>query len=327
MLGTLTLPLSALELREAVRQARRIDPARLDRVLRFDEGRGHVEAQACASWEGIVGRIEGTREEAMAAWRGLGTIGEALAANAPGPDGRPVAVHVESLALVTPDGELRRVSRECHPELFRLVLGGHGVFGALYSATLSLRSLAEATRSYAAPERLELPASGAPRRSLELLVPPAALPAFLAEARGRCDAWRMPVEVVEVRRTIADRETALRWAKREYAAVRLELAERRTLGGSVRATQVVRELLDLAIALGGSFPIAGTPEATREQLERCYPELKGLLAEKRRLDPADKLENGWYLHHRSLLAAERCESRWNGAPATAPCTAPARSPD
>ena len=86
-----------------------------------------------------------------------------------------------------------------------------------------------------------------------------------------------------------------------------------TIGGAVRATQLRRELIDSAIAAGGSFPIARTPDATREQVAACYPQLPAFLAEKRRIDPAEKLVNGWYLHHRNLFCRERCETRWNQA--------------
>jgi hypothetical protein len=93
--------------------------------------------------------------------------------------------------------------------------------------------------------------------------------------------------------------------------VTLHLDDLTSLGGSVRATQLRRELIDSALALGGSFPIACTPEATREQVEACYPELKTVLAEKRRMDPEEKLSTPWYRHHRSLLARETCAVRWN----------------
>ena len=50
---------------------------------------------------------------------------------------------------------------------------------------------------------------------------------------------------------------------------------------------------------------------SREQTEACYPQLKIVLAEKRRIDPDEKLVNAWYLHHRSLLGRTSCEVRWN----------------
>jgi hypothetical protein len=311
MLATLALPHSAFELRDAVRHARRFDPVRLDRVLRMDAERRLVEVQASATWSSLAAYLRPSAPELAAALGSLGTVGEAIAANAAGPDGRPVVAHIESLALVTPDGELRRVSRDQHAELFALAVGSQGVFGALYSATLRLDSLAQAAAHVQPAETLVLPASGAPRRLLSLLIPPAALEAFLAAARGRCGEWRTAIEAVEVRRTVPEAETALRWACREYAQVRLTLSQRVSLGGAVRATQVARELIDLAISHGGSYAVGSTPEATRAQAEACYPQLKSLLAEKRRIDPAEKLTNDWYRHHRSLLGREACHSRWN----------------
>ena len=61
-----------------------------------------------------------------------------------GPDGRPAVMHVESIAVVTPCGELRRANRSAHRELFALVAGGLGLFGALYSVTLHIGSLSQA---------------------------------------------------------------------------------------------------------------------------------------------------------------------------------------
>ena len=82
------------------------------------------------------------------------------------------------------------------------------------------------------------------------------------------------------------------------------------LSASVRGAQLRHELIDAAIEAGGSFQIACTADATREQTEACYPQLKSFLAEKRRFDPQERLVNGWYLHQRGLLGRENCEVRW-----------------
>ncbi len=310
MLASLALPFSAFELRDAVRHARRFDPARLDRVLRLDASRSLVEVQASASWESVAAYLHPAAAQAAGPWKGLGTLAESIASNCAGPDGRPVVAHVESLALVTPDGELRCASRGSNAALFFLAVGGQDLFGALYSATLRLESMALAAAHATPPERLSL-ADAAPERRLRVLVPPAALEHFLAEARSRCAEWHTSIQAVEVRRTLPESETVLRWARASYAAVELGLSQRQTLGGAVRATQLARELIDVAISHGGSYPICATPEATRAQAEACYPQLRTVLAEKRRLDPADRLSNGWLRHHRSLLGREACSSRWN----------------
>jgi hypothetical protein len=312
MNGTLALPLSAIELRDAVRSSSRFDTARLDRVLRLDPGRGHVEVQASASWAGLAAGLGDSAADLSTPWaHAPATIGDSVARNCAGPDGRPLVAHVEALAMVTPDGELRRVSRLANAELFKLAVGGQGLFGASYSITLNVQSLIRSTRESQPSATLTLLRPGSKARLLQLLIPPEALEAFLGECRSRCDEWRTVIEGVQVRRTLPENETVLRWARREYAEVSLFLGELRTIGGSVRATQLRRELIDAAIARSGSFPIASTPEATRAQVESCYPQLKTVLAEKRRFDPGEKLMNAWYRHYSSLLVRESCDVRWS----------------
>jgi hypothetical protein len=310
MIGSLTLPLSALELQDAVRCARRYDTARLDRVLRVQVERDQMEVQASASWDIVATRIAPGGEAAPLAACPL-TIGESIAVNAAGPDGVPVVTHVESIALVMPEGELRRLSRQSSPKLFALAVGGQGGFGVPYSVTLRVESLLRSARQCVEPVRFEFSSTSVRTNPLQVLIPPAQAEQFLADARSRCAEWRVELVAVELRRTAAEDETFLRWARREYAAVTLHLEELCSLGGSVRTTQLRRELLDAAIVCGGSFPIASTPEATRKHVETCYPELKTLLAEKRRFDPEEKLSGPWYRHHRSLLAREACAVRWN----------------
>lgn len=310
MLGTRSIPLSALELRAAMRDARPYNASRLDRVLRVDERFGLVEVQASTPWKAIAACLRPGDARAARVQTTMPTVGESLGSNAAGPDGRPAVTHVESVALVTPNGELRRISRTANRELFALVAGGQGLFGALYSITLHIGSLSRAVNEAAEAEILSSPQAGAPSRPLQLLVPPEKLESFLAEARSRCGEWRMALEGVEVRRTLEENDSFLRWAQREYAAITLRLAEPPALGVAVRATQLRRELLDAAIARGGSFPVYCTPEATRAQTEACYPQLRSFLAEKRRVDPAERLVNAWYCHYRGLFGRESCEVRW-----------------
>ena len=310
MLGSLTLPLSALELREAVRDARRFDAARLDRVLHVDANRGHAEVQASAPWAALAARA-GLPESFAASWSCAGpTIGEAVASNGAGPDGRPFVAHVEALALVTPEGELRRVSRTSYPELFRLAVGGHGIFGTPYSITVDMHSLVSACTQRQESASLDLPDGERGGVRLQLLVPSAQLEAFIADCRAICVEWRMRLGGIAVRRILAESETELCWARRELAEVTLLLGKLSTIGGAVRATQARRALIDAAIGRDGSFPLATTPEATAAQLEACYPRIRAILAEKKRLDPAEKISNDWYRHHKTLLWPGTCEVRW-----------------
>ena len=168
MLATLTLPVatampapqraaaapmrvrvrSADELRNALRHSRErtltLDGSGLDRVLRFDVARGIVELQAATPWTELAGYL-GSHRIAIEPFLGTpglpATVGAAVSQAAAGPDGLPVSAHVTAIALVTPDGELRRADEGSNAQLFRLVLGGQGVIGVLYSVTLSVESL------------------------------------------------------------------------------------------------------------------------------------------------------------------------------------------
>jgi hypothetical protein len=311
MIASLTLPLSAFELRDAVRSSRPFDPSRLDRVLRVDEARGCLEVQASASWSSIAARACRSAGEFSEQWaKSAANIGEAVAVNAAGPDGQPMVHHIEGLTLVTPEGELRKVNRASHAELFALSVGGHGIFGAPYSITVSLASLIRAASNPLPVASLELPKTEEKGRSLRLLVPPETVEAFIGECRARCAAWRIAILGAGVRRTLPENETVLRWAQRDFAEIALLLQDLGTIGGAVRVAQVRQELIDVAIAYGGSFPIASTLEATCAQVEACYPQLRKFLSEKKRLDPSEKLVNPWYRHHHRLLWGERCEVRW-----------------
>lgn len=303
-------PLSALELRDAVRQARSVDAARLDRILRVDEEHGLVEVQASTTWQSIAERLRPGDARAAAASRfALRTVGESIACNAAGPDGRPSIVHVESLTLVAPEGELRRITRLAHGELLALIVGGHNLFGTLYSITLRMESLARAVSEATFLED----ADDRPSRRLQLLVPPDELAAFQREAERICGEWRVAIVRMEVRRTLAEGDSFLRWAQREYAQVNLRLAPWSTLCRGVRGTQLEQELIDAAIVLGGSFPLTPEAPATRAQVERCYPQLREFFAEKRRIDPAGRLSNSWYRHFRNLLERTTCEVRFGQA--------------
>ena len=311
MTSTRSIPLSALELSAAMRAALPYDAKRLDRVLRVDERHGLVEVQAATPWKALAAALRpgDARSASASVQTTLPTVGESLAHNAAGPDGRPAVTHVESITLVTPGGELRQASRTANRELFALAAGGQDLFGALYSVTLNIGSLQRAVNEAAAPEVIAAPPAGTPARPLRLLVPPDKVAAFLLEARRRCAEWRLPLAGVEMRRTAQEQDSFLRWARREYAAITLRLAQPPVLGVAVRTRQLRHSLIDAALEHGGSFPLSVTQEATRAQVETCYPQLREFLAQKRRIDPAERLTNFWYQHYRKLFSPA-CEVRW-----------------
>jgi FAD/FMN-containing dehydrogenase len=311
---------SADELKNALRQSREraltLDASGLDRVLRVDSGRGLLEVQAAASWAELAAYFarQGIELDAFAGCGRLpAAIGAAVSAASPGPDGLPVSAHVVAATLVTPEGDLRRADRDANPQLLGLVLGGRGVLGVLYSLTLSIESLRRSAGSSLAPVELQLPAeapAGAAACAIECLLPPGELDGFLADARAFLEEHRVALGGISVRRYLAEDSCRLNWATREWAGVEIRFGVKATLGASVVAAQARSGLLAAALARGGSFPLEAARDATREQLHACYPMLGEFLAEKRRADPAERMQNGWYREVCAKLRAEACEVRW-----------------
>jgi len=108
----------------------------------------------------------------------------------------------------------------------------------------------------------------------------------------------------------AEAETSLRWATQEWAGVEVRFGSKTTLGAAVAAAEVRRALLDTALGHGGSFPIRDLRDATRRQLEACYPAVGAFLAYKRRGDPAERLQNEWYRRLVATMRGEACAVRW-----------------
>jgi FAD/FMN-containing dehydrogenase len=312
---------SADELRNALRQARgqalTLDATGLDRVLRADAARGLLEVQAATSWRDLAGQLsrQGVVLDSFTSLSRLpATVGEAVSQASAGPDGLPVSAHVVAATLVTPDGELRRADRLVNPQLLELARGGQGVLGVLYSLTLSIESLQRSAAQSTGAAELCIPNAGAastPAGAIECLLPPEALDGYLSDIRSLVEERGLALLGISVRRTLPDSGCHLNWATREWAGVDIRFGTKTTLGASVVAAEVRRALLAAALARGGSFPVADLRDATREQLDACYPMLRGFLAEKRRADPAERLQNAWYRQASAKLRAESCEVRWS----------------
>ena len=308
---------SASELQSALRQARQnaltLDGSGLDRVLRIDAARGLLEVQAATPWTELARYLAAKKIDLEAFSRLPASVGDAVSRSAPGPDGLPVTAHVTAVTLVTPDGELRRADRDSNRQLLRLVLGGQGVIGVLYSVTLSIDSLRRSAENAVAAVELGIADSAhdmAKASSIECLLPPEQLDGFLTDLRAYVDERRLALLGITVRRYLPDDSCQLSWSSREWAGIEIRFGRKTTLGASVAATEVRRALIGSALARGGSFALRHAPDATRQQLEACFPALKGFLAEKRRGDASERLQNDWYACVAAKLRVEPCESRW-----------------
>jgi len=126
-----------------------VDTVSMGRVLAFDAKRGLVEIEAGIQWPELMAHLQEVQEGHPEPWgivqKQTGAdrlcIGGALSANAHGRGLRlrPIVQDVESFVLVDAAGALHTCSRTENQELFRLAIGGYGLFGIIATITLRLR--------------------------------------------------------------------------------------------------------------------------------------------------------------------------------------------
>jgi FAD/FMN-containing dehydrogenase len=136
----------------------------------------------------------------------------------------------------------------------------------------------------------------------ELYVPRARLADFLAAARKHLRACRANVIYGTVRLIERDTETALAWARENWACIIFNLHVDHEPSAIARAQEAFRGLIDCALELQGSYYLTYHRWATRAQILAAHPALPEVLATKRRIDPREIFQSDWYRHHRDLIA-------------------------
>jgi FAD/FMN-containing dehydrogenase len=125
-----------------------IDMTSMNRVLHFDKERGIVEVEGGIEWPALLDYLRKAQEVEARQWGILQkqtgadrlSIGGALASNVHGRGlkFKPIIDQVESFTLLNHAGEIIKCSRHENSELFRLVIGGYGLFGIVTSVQLRL---------------------------------------------------------------------------------------------------------------------------------------------------------------------------------------------
>src|SRR6201993_3375083 len=148
-----------------------IDTRSLERVISFDQERGLIEAEAGIQWRKLIHTYLDAQSGRAKQW-GIAqkqtgadtfTLGGSLSSNVHGRGlaMKPLISNIESFSLINADGKSIRCSRDQNTELFRLAMGGYGLFGLIESVTLrlvprqKLRRVVEIIRAEDLPKRFE----------------------------------------------------------------------------------------------------------------------------------------------------------------------------
>jgi FAD/FMN-containing dehydrogenase len=148
-----------------------IDTRRLDGVISFDQERGLIEVEAGIQWPKLIRAYLGAQADRANQW-GIAqkqtgadtfTLGGSLSSNVHGRGlaMKPLISNIQSFTLINADGKSIRCSRDENHELFRVAIGGYGLFGLIDRVTLrlvprkKLRRVVEIIRADDLPKRFE----------------------------------------------------------------------------------------------------------------------------------------------------------------------------
>jgi FAD/FMN-containing dehydrogenase len=126
-----------------------VDTRALNRFLSLDADKGVIDVEAGIQWPELIQQLAAAQEGQTKQWgiyqKQTGadrlSIGGALACNAHGRGLtlKPIVQQVDSIDVLDARGEIRTCSRSQDQNLFRLVIGGYGLFGIVVRVRLRVR--------------------------------------------------------------------------------------------------------------------------------------------------------------------------------------------
>ncbi|HEX3037204.1 MAG TPA: FAD-binding oxidoreductase [Thermodesulfobacteriota bacterium] len=124
-----------------------VDMTTLSRVLNFNPEEGTIEVESGIQWPKLIDHLITAQKGQPKQWGiaqkqniNLLSIGGSLCSNIHGRglQMKPFVQDIESFVLIDANGNEHRCSRQENTELFRLAVGGYGLFGIVYSLKLRL---------------------------------------------------------------------------------------------------------------------------------------------------------------------------------------------
>lgn len=133
-----------------------IDTSLFNSILSLDSEAGLVTVQGGITWGALIEQLRVLQQDEPRQWvikqKPSGaddiSIAGSLAANAHGRGltFKPLVADVESLTVIDAEGNEHPLSRSRSADLFKLVVGGYGMFGAVAAVTLRLQERAKLQR-------------------------------------------------------------------------------------------------------------------------------------------------------------------------------------
>lgn len=135
----------------------------------------------------------------------------------------------------------------------------------------------------------------------ELYVPREKLLAFIDDARELLRESKANIIYGTIRLIEKDAESFLRWARQSWVCIVFNLHILHKEGELAKNAEIFRRLIDLAIKYQGSYYLTYHKFATKEQLEKCYPQFREFLKLKMKYDSIELFQSNWYVYYKDLF--------------------------
>lgn len=134
----------------------------------------------------------------------------------------------------------------------------------------------------------------------ELYVPLDSLANFMNAARDAIREHNANIIYGTIRLIEPDNETFLNWASQRYSCIVFNLHVDHSPTGRESVATALRNLIDIALSMDGSYFLTYNRFATSDQLKKAYPQFTRFLKLKQQYDPETVFSSDWHQHYQHI---------------------------
>ncbi len=131
----------------------------------------------------------------------------------------------------------------------------------------------------------------------EYFIPSARLGEFVTRARPVFLQHRPELLNITVRNVKPDTDTFLRYAREEMFGLVMLFHQQRDAAGEAAMQSLTRDLIDVALACGGTYYLPYRPHATQAQFHAAYPQAADFFKKKSQYDPDGVFANQFFVNY------------------------------
>jgi FAD/FMN-containing dehydrogenase len=132
----------------------------------------------------------------------------------------------------------------------------------------------------------------------EYFIPASAFVPFLQALKQALPQYKVDLLNITVRNVQRDSDSYLCYAREDVFGFVMLFNQRRDKTAEAEMQRLTQRLIDISASLHGTYYLVYRLHATRQQLYSAYPQAGEFFALKRKYDPAEVFQNGFYTHYR-----------------------------